>query len=240
MGRRYNYTRVRRIPLRVIKDERGVMLLMAVIVVAVFLILAGIGADLARWYVANEQNQTAVDAASLAGALHGQRYVTIEVQYGHIEKKCHRDSNGHKKCKNVCVSDPPVIKTGDEKSLVEEGGWEKGTCCDKFLGIKERWIEYPNDTNSVAEAVFNYNTPGMLTSRSGGKQTALDINSYDSGSYAPSVSAKSQGSIKTELLHIIGIDTIGVNNCGQSGTFYNIISGGKDLGRNGAPKNACQ
>jgi hypothetical protein len=215
------------------------MLLLAVLFMTVFLLLAGIGADLARWYVAKEQNQTAVDAASLAGSLHGERHVTIKVQYAHKERRCRTDSDGHRHCRTVCVSDPPVTLTGNEKPLVDEGGWRRGTCDDDFLGIQERWIEFPNDTESISNTIFDLNTPSQLTPRGGGEIDIPSIKAYDSGRYAPSVITKSSGSIKTELLHMIGIDEIAVGNCGQASTFYEVINSGKNQGKNGAPEDGC-
>ena len=236
---KYNCKRICCIPAGIVADQRGVMLLLAVIFMTVFLLLAGIGADLARWYVAKEQNQTAVDAASLAGSLHGERYVTIKVQYAHKERRCHTHSDGDRHCRTVCVSDPPVTLTGKEKPLAEEGGWKRGTCDDDFLGIQERWTEFPNDTESISKAVFDLNTPNQLTVRGGGEINTPSIKAYDSGRYAPSVITKSSGSVKTELLHLIGIDEISVGNCGQASTFYEVISGGRNLGKNGAPEGGC-
>ncbi|KJS10672.1 MAG: hypothetical protein VR67_17470 [Peptococcaceae bacterium BRH_c8a] len=214
-------------------------MLMTVILLVMLLVLAGIGADLARWYVANEQNQTAVDAASLAGALSGERYVTIEVQYAHTEKRCSTRADGTKRCRTVCISDPPVTRTGKEKTLVDEGGWRRGTCRDRFLGFRERWIEFPGDTESIASAVFSYNRPQLLKSSHGGQLDNTQFNAYDNGRYAPSVVAQSEGKLDTFLLHLIGIKNLPVGNCGQSSTFYEVISGGVNQSRNGAPENGC-
>lgn len=222
------------------RDQRGAILFMTVVFMTVLLVLAGVGADMARWYVAKEQNQTAVDAAALAGSFSGERYVTIEVQYAHTEERCSIRADGSERCRTVCVADPPVTLSGKEKTLVEDGGWRKGTCSDQFLGIKERWIEFPGDTESITSAVFDYNAPQLLKSSRGGQLENTEVKAYDSGRFAPSVVAKSQGKLDTFLLHLIGIDDLPVNNCGQSGTFYDVISGGVNLGRNGAPEDGCR
>ncbi len=227
-------------PEQLIADERGAILFMTVIMLMVFLLLAGVGSDLARWYVAREQNQTAVDAAALAGSLNGKRYVTVKVRYGHWETECETRRDGTRHCKKVCVPDPPVKLTGPEKELVEKGGWKKGTCRDRFLGIEERWIEYPDNTEAVASAVFQYNAPQLLESSRGGGLKSTEVKAYDSGRYAPSVVAKSEGELKTFLLNLAGVDSLTVYNCGQAGTFYELISGGRRLGRSGAPEDGCK
>ena len=213
--------------------ERGAALLMTCLVIAAFLLLAGALTDLARAWVAREDLQTAVDAAALAGAAGTEgrtRYVEITVGYGHCETCCDEDS-----CWCCCQCDPPVTLRGTEKYLVEQGGWRRGTCCDRFLGTEERWIRYPADTRQVAEEILNINWPDLLE-----EKKWSDVTVYpDYNPYGPSVRARTQGSLSTVLLKLAGIDEISPVRCGQSGTFYDVVRDGWFLGRNRPPLDAC-
>lgn len=238
MGKRNKRVGLSRFPegTGLLEDQRGAVLLMTVLLLVFLLLLAGIGADLARVWVAREDLQTAVDSAALAGSLHGVRYVTITVGYGHDATCC-----GENDCWPCCECDPPVTLTGAEKDLVEKGGWRRGTCCDRFLGTEERWMQYPGGTESVARTMLDANWPELMTPAGGGKMVGSpDIQTHESGRYAPSVVARARGSINTVLLKIVGIDTIEFERCGQAGTFYDVITGGWALGKNGAPGDACK
>ncbi|MCL6478684.1 MAG: Tad domain-containing protein, partial [Peptococcaceae bacterium] len=94
-------------------DERGTLLFLTVMLLSILLILAGVGVDLARVWVAREQAQTAVDAAALAGASAAVRYVTVSVRPGHCETCCSDDG----RCRCCCVSDPVTDRTGTEKYM---------------------------------------------------------------------------------------------------------------------------
>ncbi|MDK2816266.1 MAG: hypothetical protein PWR22_895 [Moorella sp. (in: firmicutes)] len=235
MGKEHKSKWVRSIQIRTLKnDERGVVLLMTVMIIALLLLLAGLATDFARLYVAREELQTAVDAAALAGSRQGVRYVTITVGYGHCETCCGLDG-----CSCCCVCDPPVTLTGAEKKLVEEGGWRRGTCCDRFLGYEDRWIEYPANTTAVASSILNLNWPRFMSPEYGGSKLDSKIDVYSSGPYYPSVVARAAGMIKTTFLKLAGIQEINSSRCGQAGTFYSVIRNGWLLGKNSAPQDAC-
>jgi len=68
-----------------IRDERGAVMLMTVLLIAVLIGIAGLAADFARLWVAQEEMQGAVDAAALAGSMDANRMVSIDWMTGHLE-----------------------------------------------------------------------------------------------------------------------------------------------------------
>ncbi len=214
------------------RDERGVIMLMTVLVFVVMLVMLGIGVDLARVWVAREQAQTAVDAAALAGARNAVRHVTVSVAPGYLE--C--DLFG---CR--CVNDSPEDRSGTEKRMVEQKGW-RHNACDKYMGIRKRWLEYPSDTGRVASELLRLNYPSLLETESGGERASGKIKIYDreSDMYYPSVVAAIKGNVKTTFLKIVGIDSLPVQNCGQATSFYNKVEEGIVYGRNKAVEDSCK
>lgn len=221
---------------RLFGDERGVALLMTCVIIVALLLLAGVATDLARAWVAREDLQTAVDSAALAGSRSAVRYVKITVGYGHCNECC----NDEGKCHCCCECDPPTTLTGTEKHLIEEGGWRRGTCCDRFLGIEDRWIEYPSGTYGTANTILDNNWPKLMTPDGGGNKVWSDVSVYDSdSSYGPSTKVRALGSVKAALLKLAGIQEVPSYRCGQSATFYDVIRNGWLLGRNNPPQDAC-
>jgi len=221
----------------VFRDQRGVALLITCIVIVVLLLLAGAATDLARAWTAREDLQTAVDSAALAGSRSAVRHVTITVGYGHCNTCCDED-----KCWCCCECDPPQTLTGTEKHLIEEGGWKRGTCCDRFLGIEKRGIEYPPETVDNSNTVLDLNWPKLMTPDGGGNKNQSDVTVYDDfrySPYGPSVRVTALGNIKTALLKLAGIKEVPSHRCGQSTSFYDVIRNGWFTGKNNPPDNAC-
>ena len=218
-------------------DKRGTVLFLTVMLLSVILILAGVGVDLARVWVAREEAQTAVDAAALAGATAAVRYVTVSVRPGHCETCCSDDG----KCRCCCVSDPITDRTGTESYMIEQGGWRRSRC-DSFLGIRHRWLEYPSDTGRIARQIMDINYPGLLRPEGGGEPVAREVEVYsrEGDRYYPSVMAGIRGNIRTAFLNIVGIAALPVDNCGQATSFYQVLKEGIVYGRNRAPADACK
>ena len=221
---------------KLLKNERGNILLMTAVLLVVLLLFAGVAADLARAWVAREELQGAVDSAALAGSMSAVRNVEITVQYGHLVEKT---VDG--KTVKSCISEPPVRLVGTEKKFIDQGGWKKGTCGDKLLGIERRWIEYPSDARSIANQILDMNWPGLLAPEGGGAKESSSVTVYDTKSaYGPSVKVNARGNVKTALLNIVGINDLSFKRCGQSATFYDVVVNGWLLGRNDPPQDACK
>lgn len=65
-----------------IKDERGGIMLMFAAFITVVFLCAAIALDFARYVLAAEKLQTAVDSASLAAAGTAHRYVNAHISFG--------------------------------------------------------------------------------------------------------------------------------------------------------------
>jgi len=68
--------------LNISKDESGSILLMFAVVITVVFIVAAIALDFARYVLAAEKLQTAVDSAADAASKTAYRYVDIRITYG--------------------------------------------------------------------------------------------------------------------------------------------------------------
>lgn len=218
-----------------LRDERGAVLLMTVLLMVVLLLMAGLAVDFTRAWVAGEQLQTAVDAASLAGARHAERYVTVTVWRGHEEWT---DCCNEEDCWPCpyCVQDDVVDLTGQEKYLVDRWGW-MNHWCDIFMGIRNRWLVFPPDTESVAAGIFDANWPDLLSE--GGAERP-QVHRDKNSDYYPSVVVRASGSVETTLLRQMGMDDLPVRRCGQAGAFYSVIKDGWELGKSAAPRDACR
>ncbi|WP_128739131.1 pilus assembly protein TadG-related protein [Desulfocucumis palustris] len=207
------------------KDQRGTVILMAVLLVSILLIMAGVATDLARAWVAREDLQAAIEAASLAGARNAKRYVTVTVEPGH--KECSTDEDGHTSC--WCVSEPIVDRSGNEVHMIDEDGWRHNEC-DNYLGIRKRWLEYPNDTAEIMQGVFDVNRPSLLEEDGEITSERIKINDSASDEAYPSVTVRAGGSVNTFLLKLAGIDELEFNRCSQSASYYDKIVEGKIYG----------
>ena len=82
-------------------------MLMTAMFLVLMIILGGFALDLGRAWIAREQLQTAVDAASLAGAKGGiaKKYVEVSVIPGWCETCCGEDS-----CWCCCAHAPSPVR----------------------------------------------------------------------------------------------------------------------------------
>jgi hypothetical protein len=220
----------------VLKDERGTIMVQMCVVMTVLWLFAGLAVDIARAWVAREELKTAVEAASLAGALNGEKHVELTVRRAHQE--CSVDEDGRTHCR--CVTDGIITVRGTEEELIDEKGWRRSSC-DKLLGYENRWIEYPSDTKSLTETVLDLNWPGLMSAGGGGTRGSSTVDVYGSSSeYGPSVVVEADGAVKTTFLNIIGIEDIPLVRKWQSITFYDVIQNGWSLGRNTLPEDATE
>jgi hypothetical protein len=216
------------------KDERGFALLFTVLTVSILLLFAGLATDFARLWVTREDLRTAVDAAALAGSLEARRMVKITVGQG--EWVCTVGADGVVSC--GCEWRPPRSMIGTEAHLIDRGGWRQHRC-DYFLGTERRWIEYPASTRTVAQETLNANWPRFMRPEAGGAKTSENIEVFQSGPNAPSVTVRAAGTMDTTLLRVAGIESLAAADCGQAGTFYERIIGGRKQGESSPPGDAC-
>lgn len=216
----------------ILRDERGAILLLTVLLLTMLLVLAGIGADLARMWVAREQAQTAVDAASLAGALNAERYVTVRVEKGYYDYWTDSDGHTHKKC----ATSGTVNRSGLEEYMIKERGW-KHHPCDKYIGIHDRWVEYPANTEQISRQLLKINYPSLIDEP---VEEEIKVFRQEGNKYYPSVVSQLRGKIHTTFLKVAGIDELKLDSDSQSTTFYEVIRDGWIYGRNPAPEDATK
>ncbi|WP_081328475.1 pilus assembly protein TadG-related protein [Neomoorella thermoacetica] len=132
---------------RCTSDESGaIFILTAAVVVMLTLLFAGV-AEFGRALIIREQTQTASDAAALAAATSGvHRWVKIDVVTDRgQEEHCSKDTCWCSSCGTVTISG--IV--GDERRLIDEGGWRDfcappcscggGSC---WFNVDDRWVTY--------------------------------------------------------------------------------------------------
>lgn len=221
--------------------------------------MAAIVIDLGRQMAVKEQVQTAVDAGSLAGSMHGVRYVKVLVP-NRWKRECDVCCCGQDECSPCCCGCrreelPDAIVEGTRKYVWDQRGWYKeagcgscGRCCFVYCGqpqVVEQWVRFPGDTNIVAREVTEINLPQDMSPEEGGgveyirpevhagvaeKQSGY-ASHYDP--LAPSVIVRAKGWIKSLLAGgLFGVNRQDVGACGQSGVFFFKLSErGEQTGR---------
>lgn len=139
--------------LKTMNNERGAILVMMTIAVLVFTLLFACMVELGRYLIVREQLQTAADAASLAASTSGvHRWVKINVttDRGQVER-CNKDTCWCSPCGTMTIRN--IV--GDERRLIDEGGWQDfcvppcdcggGDC---WFTLSDRWVTY-DITSSV-------------------------------------------------------------------------------------------
>ncbi|RKO66392.1 pilus assembly protein TadG-related protein [Desulfofundulus salinus] len=214
-----------------LSDERGSILPVVAMVVAVAFTLAAIALDFARYKAASEKLQTADDAAALAAAMTADRYVTLEIDMGEYTTCC-----GDEECDPCCRSCGTTVVSGLERDLIDNGGWEK-YCCDCggcSYTILDRWVEFRGSKAfTAAETMFELNRPAEMDAAQGGDARITGITVYDDrhSPYYPSVVVRTFGRVKTLALNFLdrfapgNFDYLSANRCGQGGTFYYDLNG---------------
>src|SRR3954452_8289282 len=109
---------VRRMPHRFVRDERGVILVLAGMVMTVLALIIGLAVDVGWWYALQRQNQSAADAAALSAAF----------EYAHSDLKWTAaqltPAATAAASRNKYAGDPPVVTLpggGQVQAVLEQG-----------------------------------------------------------------------------------------------------------------------
>lgn len=136
---------------RVTSDQRGAILVIMTAAVLLFTLLFAGLAEYGRVLIVREQLQTAADAASLGASISGvHRWVRITVTTDRGEEEhCTSDGNGGTTCTCDPCGETSVTVVGDERRLLDEGGWRDFVMpycsCgggDEWFEIRDRWVTY--------------------------------------------------------------------------------------------------
>lgn len=231
MGQYRHPFKHKKVPLRAVKDESGAMLLSTCLFLVLILIFVGLAADFARFVVAQEELQGAVDSASLAATLEAKRKVALEWKTGHCE------CCGIDKCGCCCESDGCYVQTGYEKDLLTESGYPKRyPRCWTYYGIRRRWMEWNvGSARDLSAQMVQANWPGLLD---GGQIDEITVYDKPGSKYYPSVVVKASGWVDTVFARILGIDSLHTQRRSQSTVRYYPIENGYGPGVSPVPKNA--
>ena len=218
-----------------LKDERGSILPITVGIIFIALALLAVVVDFGRYSMTKEKLQTAGDAAALAGAKTGYRYVKLEIDPGSQRECC-----GEEECSPCCVDcGDPFTVSGREAYLLDNDGWEK-YCCNcgcRYMKILDRWVEYDNHSDVVAatNTLFQINQPEEMDALEGGNaDIAIDIRGDRKDPLYPSVIVKAQGTMKTVMMDIFKIfdpsadfSTMDASTCSQGATYVKDVKNGR-------------
>lgn len=219
-----------------LKNERGGIMIMFAAVMVLVLMAAAAAVDFARYALAGEKLQTAVDSASLAAAKTGSRYVRIRIYLGERYVTCYPGV--------CCSSCGTKTVSGREEDLIARGGWKRYiddrvrrscTCGAQGYSILDRWVEYPEngDTVNMARIFFNLNKPAEMDGNMG-ESLIEEINVFNDRNDPryPSVAVRARGSMKTVWMNFmnklnpsVDLSRLNAGRCGQSETFYLELNG---------------
>lgn len=222
-----------------IKDERGSILPITAGIIFVAIALVCVVVDFGRYSIAKEKLQTAGDAAALAGAKTGYRYVQLEIDPGsYYDPCCSTDEDGN--CQSCCPDcGDEFTVSGREADLLDNNGWED-YCCSCGCGgmeVLDRWVEYDNhtDVNTATNTLFELNKPEEMDTVEGGNSgISIDIHGNRSDPLYPSVIVRAQGSVKTLMMDFFKMfdsnadfSYLDASTCSQGATYIRDLNNGR-------------
>ncbi len=162
---------------RLWQQERGAVMVLAAVTLTILLLFAGLVLDFGRAHLLRAQLQTAVDAASLAGALQVVPMVELEVRRWRAYEEWCVDPVTEEQYR--CLQwrrTSPARASGTQWELIHLGQWRQAIrsqcrwpyrCANRYTIVRE-WLVLPSSTVPMAENTFylNANWPqGRLAPR---------------------------------------------------------------------------
>lgn len=222
-----------------IKDERGSILPITVGIMFIAIALLAVIVDFGRYSIAKEKLQTAGDAAALAGAKTGYRYVKLEIDPGNYLDPCYTtDEDGN--CQPACVyCGSKFVVDGREADLLDNQGWET-YCCScgcSSMKVLDRWVVYDNstDVNTATNTLFDLNKPEEMDAVEGGNSGfSIDIRGNRSDPLYPSVIVRAQGTVITLMMDFFKMfnqnadfSYMDASTCSQGATYIRDLQNGR-------------
>jgi hypothetical protein len=146
-------------------EQRGATMVITAALITVLLLFAGLALDFGRAYLLKAQLQTALDAASLAGALQVVPMVELTIERWRASEDVCTDPVTQKpyNCLNWDSASPSVV-SGPRWDLIEQGKWRTraGAQCTwpyrcGSPRITKEWLILPPTTVPKAQQTFYMN-----------------------------------------------------------------------------------
>ena len=240
-------------PKGLLRDERGSMILVFMLVFTVLVVAAGFAIDMARLYLARSELSQAADLGSLGGVTAGKLKVKIRAKGEYFKEKLVARPDGS--TERICVQGDTGTFTveGYEKDLLPDG-WRSavqkqyninvtpvrptrrdlGYCNAWYLTfdrVTDRWVEYPEPGKARKNGEYYAlaNLQGSTLSKGDGHVSDPEVTLYGSkgSAYYPSMRVILGGGFKAPFLGAFsGSSYVTTEKCGQGARLYKNPSGG--------------
>ena len=204
---------------RLFRRNRGAVMVLAAACITVLLLMAGLALDFGRIHLLRTHLQTAVDAASLAGALQAIPMVDVRVNRRvWVEETCQDPVSGEwYDCSHWETADP-VVLSGTYRDLIDENGWRRGPHCERPYSCRSRtilreWLILPPSTEPVARDTFWLNARWPVSGSLGPEVRSLEIGVDQA---ATSVTATARLRAPTTFLRLAGYRYIEFTRSGSA------------------------
>lgn len=151
---------------RLVREERGAVMVLASVTMTILLLFAGLALDFGRAHLLKAQLQTAVDAGALAGALQVVPKVELEIdRWVIVDEWCTDPITRQPYLCSYWETASPARVYGTEWELIFQNRWLEAAgaqCywpyrCDSVYRIVREELHMPPSTTPVAESTFYKN-----------------------------------------------------------------------------------
>jgi hypothetical protein len=205
--------------MRLLRRERGAAMVLAAMTVTVLVLIAGLALDFGRIHLLRTHLQTAVDAASLAGALQAVPVVDIRVTRRYATECLDPISGEWYEC---WEDTSPVVLTGPWARLVRDRGYRREPACTypyrcSFDRILRQWWDMPPSAEPVARDTFWQNAVWPVTGPLGPQVQYLEV---EVNTAEAEVTATAGLRAPTTFLRLAGIDHLDFVRSGSAAPVW--------------------
>jgi hypothetical protein len=224
-----------------IREQKGIILMMTILMLTFLLVLMGIVGDFMRMFVVKRELQDALDAAVISAAQidSDKKQSQYIYEVWHTCTACNQFS-----CWTYCCHPPYAVSI--TRKTVDNPDELGSSQCDIYRGEYNRWIDYNKGQSpqALAQDVFNGNIDASALIKRGQSngdiQSAITpvfyINNVQGSPLYPSIAGEVTITIKPYILNkIIGVSTIPITCRSQSNTDYEVFKNGIYKGLNPVP-----
>jgi|GEM_PF-5698741 len=210
----------RRVAARALREQGGAVTVFVAAAMMALLLFAGMALDFGRAHLLRAQLQTAVDAASLAGALQVVPMAELSITRWETYEDWCQDPVTQKpyRCMETRQA-PNVTVSGTQWDLLHQNLWRQaagGAClwpynCTTYRLARE-WLVLPSDTDDVATAAF-YQNARWQGGSSGAQVDGLTIGTDP---LKAEVTATATLTTNTHFLKLVGIRELRLTRTGSA------------------------